>query len=179
MKRMIPALLLAGVAGTSWAQIPLGSLGSALSPNILLSSFNNIDDATNALVSGDGYRGDGIRGAALAALNPEGTEGGNVTQGFNNGNPALQGFAVKLANGTPVSPLADAYVMGTDMVYDILLPAYLQMDGPTAMLVAAGEPLIRPLYDALMGAMFSIDLNVEGSGLPSLVTGSPLDGLPQ
>jgi hypothetical protein len=176
MKQLIPALMLLGVTGTSWAQVPSlpldafngADLGSALSPQILVIGFNNIDDATNAFVSGEGTRGGGMRAAGLAVLNPDGTEGGNVTQGFNNGNPAFQGFAMKLSNGTPASPLADAFAAGTDMVYGLLLPAYIQMDGPTEMLVSAGEPLTRPLYDALIATTFGLDLNFDDSGLPGL-----------
>lgn len=195
MKRLIPVLMLVGVTGTTWAQLgnlpgganpagqllngltELGDLNSALSSDTLVTGFNNIDDAINALGTGEGYRGDGLRGAGLAALNPDGSDGGNVTQGFNNGNPAFQGFAVKLSNGTPAAPLADAYVAGTEMVYSLLLPAYLQMDGPTAMLISAGEPLTRPLYDALMATSFSLDLSFDANGLPSHGAGN-LGALP-
>ena len=202
MKRLIPALALASVTAISWAQLPglpfdapggadlagqfqdalssFANPGSAPGPETLITAFNNIDDAINAFYSGEGYRGDGMQGAGLAALNPDGTEDGNVTQGFNNGNPAFQGLFVKLSDGTPASPLADLYVMGSDMVYTLLLPPYQLMDAPAEMLVSAGEPLTRPLYDGIEATTFSLELNYDEAALPSFGGGIPgQGGLPQ
>lgn len=144
MKRLILVLLLAGFAGTASAQA-----------NVLITGFNNVDDALNVLVSGN-------VDAAIALTQ------GNVTEFFRNGNHAFQGFATKLASGTPAEPLAEIYVDLTNTGFDTLLPVYQALDGPAMQLAEAGAPLTEPLRAAFQAFDFNLVLDFDESGLPLL-----------
>lgn len=174
--RVLTATLLAGFAGAGSAQnldALTGALGgfagdpASLGPQTLVQSFNNIDDAANALVTGQDVRGGGLRAAALAAVDPDSPQTGNVTQMFNNGNAAFQGFALTLAEGTPALPLAQSYQALTNTGYSLLLPVYQQMDGPVQQLAAAGSPLTTPLSQAIASTTFDLTLNAPELGLPT------------
>lgn len=182
--RVIATTLLAGFAGTGSAQnldALTGALGgltgdpASLGPQTLVQSLNNVDDAANALVTGQDVRGGGLRAAALAALDPDSPQTGNVTQMFNNGNAAFQGFAIRLADGTPALPLAFSYRALTNTGYSLLLPVYQQMDGPAQQLAAAGSPLTTPLSQAIDGATFDLTLDFPEVALPMAGT-APVPG---
>lgn len=182
--RVLTATLLAGFAGAGSAQnldALTGVLGgfagdpASLGPQTLVQSLNNIDDATNALVTGQDFREGGLRAAALSAVDPDSPQTGNVTQMFNNGNAAFQGFAIQLADGTPALPLAFSYRALTNTGYSLLLPVYQQMDGPAQQLVAAGSPLTRPLSQVIAGATFDLTLNIPELGLP-MGSAAPVPG---
>lgn len=167
MRYLLAGLALAAFAGAAPAQ----------GVNTLVTGLNNIDDAVNALISGRSTPGGGLTSAGVALLN------GNVTQTFNKGNHALQGFATELTHGTPAAALADVYVRGTNAVYDALLPLYRALDGPASTLTNALSPVTDPLANAIQATSIELELEFEQSALPGLSsqtssgTGIPLGAL--
>lgn len=138
MKRLIPALFLACFAGTASAQV-----------DILVTGFNNIDDALTVLVNGN-------TDAAIALTQ------GDVTGFFRNGNAAFQGFAAELAAGTPALALSQIYRDLTNLGFNTLLPLYQALDGPAMQLAAAGAPLTEPLRAGLEAFAFDLTLTFDG-----------------
>lgn len=165
MRRLFLGLALAAFA----------SIAPAQGLNTLVTGLNNIDDAVNALITGQGNPSSGLLGSGVALLN------GNITQTFNNGNIAFHGFFIELTEGTPATPLAEAYVRFSNAAYQALLPLYQALDGPAMTLTSALGPVTDPLANALQATTFELDLNFEGSTLPGLASlqsgGAPLPGL--
>lgn len=152
MKPLLLGMVLVIFAGTACAQ----------GANVLVTGLNNIDNAVNALITGQGNPSTGLMGSSVELLN------GNITQTFNNGNIAIQSFAATLTHGTPTEPLSAAYFSTSNAVYAALLPLYQALDGPARTLTSALSPVTDPLAHAIQATSFELGLNFNDSVLPGL-----------